>query len=72
MPTRRAQPTLPLGVRLLRTWFRVASYLLPGVAERQAARLFLTPRKRPATPQAIGGVQPRDVRMEVEGERLVG
>ena len=72
MPSRPAQPALPLGVRLLRTWFRVASYLLPGVAERQAARLFLTPRKRPATPQAIGGVQPREVRMEVEGERLVG
>ncbi|HEX8673706.1 MAG TPA: alpha/beta fold hydrolase [Longimicrobium sp.] len=65
-------PAFPLGVRLLRAWFRVAGHLLPGIAERQAARLFLTPKKRPATPQAIGGVQPREVRMEVEGEHLVG
>jgi pimeloyl-ACP methyl ester carboxylesterase len=69
MPSKRA---LPPAVRLLRAWFRVASHLLPGVAERQAARLFLTPQKRPATPSAIGGVQPREVRMEVDGERLVG
>ena len=72
MPTRRAMPAFPLGVRLLRAWFRVAGHLLPGVAERQAAHLFLTPKKRPATPHALGGVQPREVRMEVDGERLVG
>ncbi len=62
----------PPPVRLLRAWFRVASHLLPGLAERQAARLFLTPRKRPATPRAVGGVQPRELRMEVDGERMVG
>jgi pimeloyl-ACP methyl ester carboxylesterase len=62
----------PPSVRLLRAWFRVASHLLPGIAERQAARLFLTPRKRPAVPQAAGGVQPRELQMEVDGERMVG
>ena len=72
MPSTSAQPALPPAARLLRAWFRVASRLLPGVAERQAARLFLTPRKRPATPRAAGGVQPSEVRMEVGGERLVG
>lgn len=72
MPSKPAQSAPPPAVRLLRAWFRVASHLLPGVAERQAARLFLTPRKRPATPQAVGGVQPREVRMEVDDERLVG
>lgn len=72
MPSRSATPALPPAVRLLRAWFRVASHLLPGIAERHAARLFLTPRKRPATPSPINGQPPREVRMEVEGERLVG
>jgi pimeloyl-ACP methyl ester carboxylesterase len=30
----------------IRTWFGAMSYLLPSVAERQAAKLFLTPRLR--------------------------
>ncbi|HEU4885422.1 MAG TPA: alpha/beta fold hydrolase [Longimicrobium sp.] len=38
----------PLGLRALRTWFRVASAVAPRAAERQAASLFLTPpRARP-------------------------
>jgi pimeloyl-ACP methyl ester carboxylesterase len=37
----------PLALRLMRTWFRVASAVAPRTAERQAAALFLTPpRKR--------------------------
>lgn len=34
---------VPLGVRALRTWFRVASAVAPRAAERHAASLFLTP-----------------------------
>lgn len=33
----------PLGLRALRTWFRVAAAVAPRAAERQAAALFLTP-----------------------------
>lgn len=34
---------LPLGLRALRTWFRVAAAVAPRAAERHAASLFLTP-----------------------------
>lgn len=41
---------VPLAVRALRAWFRVASAVAPRTAERQAASLFLTPpRKRPGS-----------------------
>ncbi|HEX2203392.1 MAG TPA: alpha/beta hydrolase, partial [Longimicrobium sp.] len=36
----------PLGVRALRAWFRVAATVAPRAAERQAASLFLTPRRK--------------------------
>lgn len=39
--------TVPVTVRAVRTWFRVAAAVAPRAAERQAASLFLTPvRKR--------------------------
>jgi pimeloyl-ACP methyl ester carboxylesterase len=34
---------VPLGLRALRTWFRVAAAVVPRAAERHAASLFLTP-----------------------------
>lgn len=38
---------VPLALRLMRLWFRIASAVAPRTAERQAASLFLTPpRKR--------------------------
>ena len=41
----------PLAIR---TWFGAISYLAPRLAERQAARLFITPQLRPtATPTAL-------------------
>ena len=44
-----------LGLRLLRLWFAAANWLLPALAERQAARLFLTPRRRsPRDPEVPG------------------
>lgn len=36
---------IPIGVRLIRLWFAATARLAPGVAEWQAARLFLTPRR---------------------------
>lgn len=39
--------SVPLAIRAVRTWFRVASAVAPRAAERQAASLFLSPpRKR--------------------------
>ena len=44
-----------LGLRLLRLWFAAANRVLPTVAERHAARLFLTPRRRtPRDPELPG------------------
>src|SRR5215207_7660872 len=49
------------AVRGLRLWFRVASTVAPRVAERQAAAIFMTPRRRPAA----------DVRAEPRGASRV-
>lgn len=40
--------SVPPSVRGLRLYFRVASTVAPSVAERQAASIFLTPRRRKA------------------------
>ena len=44
--------SVPLQVRAVRTWFRVAAAVAPRAAERQAASLFLTPvrKRRPDPP----------------------
>src|SRR5688500_18860773 len=39
---------VPLMVRALRTWFRVAAAVAPRAAERHAASLFLTPPRAKA------------------------
>jgi pimeloyl-ACP methyl ester carboxylesterase len=53
----RPRPAAPaLGVRLLRLWFAAAARLLPAVAERHAARLFLTPRRRTPRDPVVPGV----------------
>lgn len=43
--------SLPLAVRALRVWFAVESRVAPGLAERRAARMFVTPprQRTPAT-----------------------
>jgi pimeloyl-ACP methyl ester carboxylesterase len=41
----RAAP-LPLALRAVRAWFRVASAVAPRAAERQAASLFLKPKRK--------------------------
>lgn len=38
--------TRPLSLRAIRAWFRVASAVAPRAAERQAAGLFLTPKRK--------------------------
>lgn len=37
---------MPLALRAVRTWFRVAAAVAPRAAERQAATLFLTPTRK--------------------------
>ena len=61
-----------MQLALLRSWVRVTSVLAPAYAERLAARLFLTPRKRPAVPRSRSGVVPVCFELELLGERLVG
>jgi pimeloyl-ACP methyl ester carboxylesterase len=49
---------------IVRRYFSVLSAIAPGLAERQAVRLFLSTRpRRTHTPGAIGGVEPRAHRL---------
>ena len=41
-------PSIPLALRAVRAWFRVAAAVAPRAAERQAASLFLTPKRKRA------------------------
>lgn len=63
---------MPIQLRLIRLWVRLTSLLAPRYAERFSARLFLTPRKRPATPLSIEGVTPEQFSLALNGEELVG
>lgn len=63
---------MSLQLDLLRGWVRVASRLAPRHAERLAARLFLTPRRRPAEPRPVAGLRPERFELAVDGEQLVG
>ena len=63
---------MPLQLALVRLWIQVASVLSPRYAERFAARLFLTPRRRPAVPLPVDGVGPVQVEMDVNEEHLLG
>src|SRR5215207_5510189 len=64
--------SLPPAVRLLRAWFALASRVAPRVAERQAARLFLTPRRRTLRAPEIPGVAATPLAMRVAGAALTG
>ncbi len=57
---------------LLRLWIQGASLFAPRYAERFAARLFLTPRRRPKVPAPIDGVEPAQFTLDVSDEQLVG
>jgi pimeloyl-ACP methyl ester carboxylesterase len=58
-------------VRLLRLWFAAASRLAPGVAERHAARLFLTPRRRTPRDPALPGHTARRLDLVASGFPVV-
>ena len=64
--------SMPLQLALIRLWIQVASLLAPRYAERFAARLFLTPRRRPAVPAPVDGIGPVQFTIDVNDEHLVG
>lgn len=45
--------SLSIGIRAVRTWFRVAAAVAPGAAERQAASLFLKPLRKRRMPVTL-------------------
>ena len=57
---------------LIRLWFRVLSTVRPVAAERQAADLFMTPRRRPLREPELPGVPRRDLTADVGGAVLKG
>jgi alpha-beta hydrolase superfamily lysophospholipase len=63
---------MSLQTVLVRAWVRLTSVLAPRHAERFAARLFLTPRRRPAVPRPVAGREPRRFEIDLDGEHLVG
>lgn len=64
--------SVPVRVRGLRAWFRVTSVVAPSVAERQAATLFRTPRRRKARDVARVPAAARRVLLDDGRQRLVG
>lgn len=58
--------------RLLRIWFATASRVAPSLAERHAARLFITPRRRRPRVPTVTAAPSRDWTLDVGGHRLVG
>ncbi|MEO8621754.1 MAG: alpha/beta fold hydrolase [bacterium] len=62
----------PLSARGVRLWFRVISALAPATAERQAAVIFLTPRRRKAHDVMAVPEGANRVHMNYGGFRLVG
>src|SRR5215203_175306 len=63
---------VPLALRALRLWFALAGRVMPGLAERQAARLFLTPRRRTPRAPSFAGATARELTLTIEGRTLVG
>ena len=68
-----ARPTRApgLGLRLLRLWFAATSRVLPTLAERHAARLFLTPRRRAPRDPEVPGHPARRLDLVAAGFRVV-
>jgi len=64
--------SVPIRVRGLRAWFRVTSVLAPAVAERHAATLFRTPRRRKAHHVARVPAAARRVLLADGRQQLVG
>jgi pimeloyl-ACP methyl ester carboxylesterase len=64
---------LPLSFRAYRTGLKALAAVAPGLAQRHAADLFFTPRRR-GTPRApeIDGLTRTDFGLEVDGEHVYG
>jgi len=70
---RRADLSPSPMLRAVRLWFGAASVLAPGLAERQAARVFLTPRRaRTPRPPAVPAAGGQAFTLALEGFRLAG
>jgi pimeloyl-ACP methyl ester carboxylesterase len=61
-----------LQLAALRGWFRIASVIAPGVAERQAASIFLTPRRRHSQHVARTPADARVVRLDFADTHILG
>ena len=71
-PPRRPSAGPALGLRLLRLQLAVASRLAPALAEWQAARLFLTPRRRSVRDPVIPGLSADPRAFVAAGRPVVG
>ena len=67
-----APSSVPLSVRLLRLWFAVLGRVAPGLAEEQAVRIFLTPRRREPRDPEVAGVPAQRMFVDINGSRLAG
>lgn len=65
---RRVKP----AVRAMRAWMSAASRFAPSVAERQAARLFLTPRRKRGALPPIPGQTARPFSLRLDDHHLSG
>ncbi len=66
-------PPLPSGGtigRLLRLWFGLASRVAPRLAERQAAALFLTPKRRRPRDPVVEGLPARELVLHAAGHQI--
>lgn len=62
----------PTKVRFIRLWFAIASRLAPRVAERQAANLFVTPRRVPSRHRNDESPRPERIFATADGVNLAG
>ncbi|MBV9880740.1 MAG: alpha/beta fold hydrolase [Gemmatirosa sp.] len=60
------------GRWLVRRWFGTLSRVAPRRAERQAARLVLTPRRRTPRDPVVSGVTARPLQLEAAGHAIAG
>ena len=61
----------PISI-LLRLWFGVAGRIAPRMAERQAAALFLTPRRRRPRDPVVEGLPALELDLHAAGHRIAG
>jgi pimeloyl-ACP methyl ester carboxylesterase len=67
-----APNSVPPSIRLLRLWFAVLGRVAPGRAEEQAARIFLTPRRREPRDPEVAGWPAQRMFVDSNGSRLAG